>query len=187
MNQKKKSCGRRIEAIIPAFQAGDGGSIPLARSREFYILGVVKEGSLMLPKLFVATKAFIQYKDRVLLLRESTQYSDGSNAGKFDVVGGRITPGEHFAESLLREIKEETGLEATITEPFFVSEWRPSVRGEQWQIVGIYFVCTVGSDGIELSNDHDHYEWIDPREYESYNLIDNVNAAFEAYVKRYAT
>jgi hypothetical protein len=26
-------CGRRIVAITPAFQAGDGGSIPLARSK----------------------------------------------------------------------------------------------------------------------------------------------------------
>ncbi|USN55268.1 MAG: NUDIX domain-containing protein [Candidatus Peribacteria bacterium] len=41
-------------------------------------------------------------------MRESPAYADGSNAGKYDVVGGRVTPGERFDEALLREISEET-------------------------------------------------------------------------------
>jgi 8-oxo-dGTP diphosphatase len=73
--------------------------------------------------LFAATKAFILYQGKVLLLRESTQYSDGSNAGGYDVVGGRVTPGERFDESLLREIREETGLSVRIGRPFFMNEW----------------------------------------------------------------
>jgi len=89
----------------------------------------------MVDKLFVATKAFIVYKGKVLLLKESAKYSDGTNAERFDVVGGRIEPGQRFDESLLREIKEETGLEVEIGRPFFVNEWRPIVRGEKWQVV----------------------------------------------------
>src|SRR5258708_5664220 len=72
-------------------------------------------------KLFVATKAFIVYNGKVLILQESNKYTDGSNEGKFDVVGGRIVPGERFDESLLREIEEETGLEVKIGKPFFTS------------------------------------------------------------------
>lgn len=82
-------------------------------------------------KMFVATKAFIINNGRVLLLKESSKYTDGSNAGKFDVVGGRVEPGQRFDESLLREIKEETGLSVRLGRPFFVNEWRPKVRGEQ--------------------------------------------------------
>ena len=44
-------------------------------------------------KLFVATKAFIRYKDKILILRESVKYDDGSNVGSYDVVGGRVNPG----------------------------------------------------------------------------------------------
>tara|TARA_Y100000034_G_scaffold132299_1_gene194941 strand:+ start:1240 stop:1539 length:300 start_codon:yes stop_codon:yes gene_type:complete len=97
-------------------------------------------------KVFTAMKAFIIYDGKVLLLRESTKYKDGANAGKFDVVGGRVEPGQRFDESLLREIKEETGLTVTLGKPFFVNEWRPTVRGEQWQIIGTFFECFADTD-----------------------------------------
>src|SRR3989344_8134095 len=115
----------------------------------------------MIIKLFVATKAFIvNDKGKVLLVRESSKYKDGSNAGKLDIVGGRVEPGQRFDDSLKREVKEETGLEVKIGKPFFVNEWRPVVRGEQWQIVGIFFACTTTTDTVTLSQDHDAYEWI---------------------------
>jgi len=84
----------------------------------------------MEPKIFVATKAFIVFNGKVLILRESTKYEDGANAARFDVPGGRLQPGQRFDESLLREIQEETGLAVKIGKPFFVNEWRPVVRGE---------------------------------------------------------
>ena len=136
------------------------------------------------PKLFIATKAFIVYRGEVLILRESNKYSDGSNAGSFDVVGGRLEPGERFDESLKREIKEETGLEVNIGKPFFVNEWRPKVKGEQWQIVGVFFSCDTKSNILKLSSDHDSYKWIDPSMYDKYKLIPNLQPAFEAFLDR---
>ena|SRR3989338_8706910 len=134
-------------------------------------------------KLFVATKAFIIHDNKVLCLKESAKYVDGANRGKFDVVGGRLKPGERFDESLLREIKEETGLKVTVGRPFFVNEWRPVVRGEQWQIVGTFFECFAESDKVVLSDDHEEYLWIDPKDYRIYNFIDNLVPAFESYLR----
>lgn len=135
-------------------------------------------------KLFVATKAFVTYHGKVLILRESTHYKDGSNAGKFDVVGGRVTPGQRFDESLLREVREETGLTVTIGKPFYVGEWRPVVRGEQWHIVATFFECPVESDKVTLSEDHVEFQWIDPQNFAHYPLIENLSPAFESYLKR---
>ena len=134
-------------------------------------------------KLFVATKAFIVHDGKVLILRESGSYIDGSNSGKFDVVGGRVNPGERFDESLKREVREETGLEISIEGPVHVGEWRPVVREEQWQIVGIFFVCRTTSSKVTLSEDHAEYQWINPKEYMNYPLIDNLKPTFEAYLK----
>ena len=133
-------------------------------------------------KLFTATKAFIVYSGNVLLLKESTKYIDGANAGRFDVVGGRVKPGQRFDESLMREIQEETGLSVKIGRPFFVNEWRPVVRWEQWQIVGTFFECVASSDKVVLSDDHSEYVWIDPKEYQKYNIIDNLIPAFASYL-----
>src|SRR5512133_2762716 len=135
------------------------------------------------PKLFIATKAFISHRGKILILRESGSYVDASNVGRFDLPGGRLYPGERYDEALRREIKEETGMEITIGRPIAVNEWRPVVRGELWQIVGIFFGCETDSDDITLSEDHDAYKWIDPLTYRDQGLIDNLQPSFEAYVK----
>ena len=136
-------------------------------------------------KLFVATKAIIERDGKVLILRESGRYKDGTNAGSYDIIGGRIEPGEHLEDALRREIKEETGLEVDIKEFFFVDETspRPVVRGEEWQIVKIYFRCLAKDGDVRLSEDHDDYKWIDPKEHAAADLIANNHPVFEAYLR----
>ena len=134
--------------------------------------------------LFAATKAFIIYQGKVLLLRESSQYSDGVNAGSYDVVGGRVTPGEPFDQSLLREVREESGLSVRIGDPFFVNESWPVVRGEEWQIIRIFFECFAESDEVVLSGDHSEYLWIDPADFRNYPIIPNLVPVFERYLAR---
>jgi 8-oxo-dGTP diphosphatase len=138
----------------------------------------------MEPKLFVAMKAFIVHDGKVLIVRESTKYQDGTNAAKYDIVGGRIKPGQAFDESLRREIREETGLEVELGRPFYVGEWRPVVKGESWQVVATFFECQASTNTVQLSEDHDAYEWIDPKKYQDFNLIPNLIPAFEAFLQR---
>jgi len=138
----------------------------------------------MEPKIFVATKSFINHQGKILILREAKTYADGSNIGKYHIPGGRIKPGQSWQESLLREIKEESGLEVEISKPFFVNEWRPIVREEPWQIVGIFFECFSKSSEIILSEEHDDFLWIDPKDYKNYNLIQDLYPVFEAYLNK---
>lgn len=133
-------------------------------------------------KIFAATKAFIVHNGKVLLLRESGKYGDGTNMGRYDVVGGRVQPGERFDESLLREIREETGLVVKVGRPFFVNEWRPVVRGEQWQIIGTFFECFADSNSVILSDDHDEFVWVDPKDFKQFDIIKNLILAFESYL-----
>jgi len=138
----------------------------------------------MQPRLFVATKAFILYQSKVLLIRESSKYDVGVHAGKFDVVGGRITPGEHVDEATLREIEEETGLKVKLGKPFFVNESWPVVNGEQWQIIRIFYESFADANQVTLSKDHDQHIWIDPKEYKKHGVIENLHPAFEAFLSR---
>jgi len=137
----------------------------------------------MEPRLFIATKALVIHNKKVLLLCESGQYEDGTNAGRYDVPGGRLKPGEKFDETLLREVHEETGLRIKIIRPVAVNEWRPEVKGEKWQIVGVFFECESDSDEVSLSEDHDSYVWIKPEEYASYPIIENLKPIFVKYLE----
>jgi len=133
-------------------------------------------------KTFTATKAFLNYNGKILILRESKDYEEGTNKGKYDVVGGRVKPGEKWDKSLLREISEERGLTAKIGSPFYVNEWRPTVNREEWQIIGVFLECFTDSDKVVLGKDHDDYKWINPEEHKNYNLIENLHEVFDAYL-----
>lgn len=136
------------------------------------------------PKLFIATKALIEHDGKILILREAGSYAEGTNTGRFDVPGGRLKAGENYLDALRREVREETGLDVEIGGPVAVGEWRPVVREEPWQIVGVFFHCRAATREVALSEDHDAFEWIDPTMYKDYNLIPNLTAVFEAYTKQ---
>ena len=129
-------------------------------------------------------KAFIVHNGKILILRESSKNPVGTKVGQYDIVGGRIEPGERWDDCLRREIQEETGLAVKIGKPFHVGEWRPVVKGEPWQIVAVFFECFSDSDKVVLSNDHDNFLWINPQEYKKHTLIENLISAFEAYLKK---
>lgn len=132
-------------------------------------------------KLFVAVKAIIEHENKVLIIRESSKYIEGTNVDKFDIPGGRINPEQSLIENLKREILEETGLIVNIGESFFLNEVRPIINGEETLIVRIFFKCSSESDKVKLSDDHDKYEWINSTEYRNYKLIENLIPVFEKY------
>ena len=140
----------------------------------------------MIPtKMFIATKAFIVNDGKVLVVHKATD-DVGTDTKKYEVVGGRIEPGEHYEDALRREVKEEVGLEVDILEPFAVSEWFPNVKGEPWHIVGIFFECQPKNDTITLGADHDDFKWVDPANIDAVPIMDNLRTVFSAYIKRHA-
>ena len=130
-----------------------------------------------------SVKAFIEREGKILILRESTAYKAGSNHGKYVMPGGKVDEGEHFLDSLKREVKEECGLRVKIGEPFHVDEWRVSIKNKPSHIVGIFFRCSSAEDNVNLNNEFDHYEWIKPEEYDKYELNIMAKRAFESYLK----
>ncbi|SRR3989304_2257411 len=133
--------------------------------------------------LQTAVKALVFRGKKTLILRESPQYREGTNQGRYDVPGGRIKPGQRYYKSLLREINEETGLSVKIGRPFHVDEWKPKVAGRDLNILGIFFECFADSDKVRLSKDHDNYLWINPIEYKKFNLVPGLERVFESYLR----
>ncbi|MDO8513429.1 MAG: NUDIX domain-containing protein [bacterium] len=92
------------------------------------------------PAVFVGVSAVIHNeKGEILLIKR------GDN-GAWACPGGIMEPGENVHETLMREIEEELGVDATIMELLGIYSNRGPLKypnGDVAYIVGIFFVCTV--------------------------------------------
>ena len=88
--------------------------------------------------------------------------------GSWEFPGGKMERSERARESLLREVREETGLDVTVAGPVHtVMRKRKKKRGK----FTVYYRCTVeapDADGdapaVTLSDEHSEAAWVSPAE-----------------------
>lgn len=131
-------------------------------------------------QLFVGAKGLIHHQGKILLVRESPQYQDGSEEGKWDVPGGRIEGDEELHVGLKREIEEESGLHIIPKKLLGAFDGFPVIRGEKCHVVRLYFFCEAIKDDVVLSSDHDMYDWVDPHNIEDKQLMDDIEEMLKA-------
>lgn len=119
-------------------------------------------------KKFVANKAVIvNTEGKILLVRDAGKLDHKGAEGKWDFPGGRMDHGETPQEGLLRELSEEIGLtqsDVQIEDPIHVGLWGVGGDVLHEPIVGIFFIVRlIGNPTIQLSQEHNEFRWIDPR------------------------
>lgn len=133
----------------------------------------------------IAGRVAVVQNNKVLIIRESSAYKTGTQIGRYDMPGGKIKPGESLSNGLIREVKEECGLTVKLGNPFFVGEWHPIINGNQLQIIGIYFLCSVRNFKVKLGSDHDDFKWIDFKKYDDYDLVPPNKQVIKELIKYY--
>lgn len=111
-------------------------------------------------ELQVGVKIVIQNaKGQCLLLhRASGKYAD-VKTDRWDIVGGRINPGQTLLENLKREVKEETGLDI-IGAPKLVAA-QDILKNAGRHVVRLTYIGQAEGE-IKLDpNEHDQYQWFD--------------------------
>lgn len=103
----------------------------------------------------VAAVGVVEWQGYVLLLRRSSNHPNG-DGDSWEVPSGRLEPGESFEQGILREIREETGLEVEVLAP--VSTWLLPERS----LIGVTFACRVLEGMLQLTSEHTDYRWIEP-------------------------
>jgi ADP-ribose pyrophosphatase YjhB (NUDIX family) len=107
---------------------------------------------------YVGQKAFIEKDGKVLVLKHEKG---------LDFPGGKVTEGQlDFTEELKREVREETGLEIEVGDPFVVWHTKFPKNGHFIYLVG--FKCRYVSGELKLSDEHTGHEWIGKNDYQAF-------------------
>lgn len=105
--------------------------------------------------------------DRLLMVRRGR----GPAAGEWSIPGGRVEPGELVAEAVVREVREETGIDVVCTE---LAGWVERV-GDDHHFVILDFMTTVISDGDPVAGDDAaEARWIPLSDVTDLRLVDGL-------------
>jgi 8-oxo-dGTP diphosphatase len=119
---------------------------------------------------------------KILIIKRSTDSK--TNAGKWELPGGKVDQGESFDQALIREVYEETNLKISLDHVVGVCEQNlPLIRA-------IHIVMSGKSvEGeLNLSSEHEGYAWVFFKDLQDYELADwlqdfvmNQNKAYITY------
>jgi|AntDeeMinimDraft_5_1070356.scaffolds.fasta_scaffold11092_2 nucleoside triphosphatase len=90
---------------------------------------------------------------------------------QYVIPGGHIESGETMEETLVREVREETGLEVYdiqllgITESIYSKSFK-----NQKHFIFVDFICRTESNEVVLNEEAQSYQWIELSEIENYEL-----------------
>jgi 8-oxo-dGTP diphosphatase len=107
-----------------------------------------------LNKIVVAVKGLILNEGKVLVIQRS--FKDEIGGGTWECVGGELEFGEDLEAALIREIKEEVGLNATVEKILFATTFNTDPTR---QVVILTYLCKSKHKEVVLSKEHINYRW----------------------------
>ncbi len=102
---------------------------------------------------------------RVLLLRRAADYYNFP--GKWSVITGHILPNETSDEAVLREIREELQVEATIISAGSLVY----IRLPEVTLVIHPFKCKISDYQFTLNSENECYQWVLPKQIRHFDTV----------------
>ena len=110
---------------------------------------------------------------RCLVIRRSRESTFWP--GMWDLPGGKVDPGETFDRALVREAREEAGLDVQLVCYVGGIEWPlPHIR-----IVFIVMEARISGGEFKLSDEHEESKWVSVEELKRLELCDPIARVIE--------
>ncbi|GGO66908.1 NUDIX domain-containing protein [Nonomuraea cavernae] len=134
-------------------------------------------------------KAFMVAEGRLLLVRKSA--ADPYHPGLWEVPGGRMQPAEGLDEHIVREVREESGIDIEPGPPFHIWDWE--MRGDDHsrvRAIAVGRICRPLSRRLstarQVPGDHiSAVRWVPHDEIADHPLIPGMDLAVEQFLLLY--
>jgi 8-oxo-dGTP diphosphatase len=106
---------------------------------------------------FLVCVVFVIERDGEVLLLKRSRAKDHA-PGEWETGSGGILSGEMPVAAVVREAKEETGLDVEVVRPIDAFHFYRGV--ERRETIGITFHCHVRDGALRLSDEHEEAKWV---------------------------
>ena len=132
-----------------------------------------------------AQKAIIIKGKKLLMIKKTSK--DLNNPEKWEIPGGRKQFGENLDEHLIREVKEEVGIQIIPKDVFDLWEFKIDVEGKETTVIAISRFCDVINNEINVTEEViGKCEWIEINErLLNYNLIPGIKNTIKKLIELY--
>lgn len=110
-------------------------------------------------KIVVAVKGIIVHNNKALIIKRDD--NDEAGAGIWEFAGGKVEFGEELEYALVREIKEEVGIDADVQKLLYATTFKTDPTR---QVVVIAYRCQAKTNNVRLSEEHSDYAWVSKQE-----------------------
>lgn len=123
--------------------------------------------------------AAIIERDGKILLAQRPQHADQS--GMWEFAGGKVEPGESQPQALVRELREELGIEAIVGN--YIASHQREVSG---RLIHLHAWHVPAYQGELYAHEHQDLVWCSPKEALSYPLAPADIPLLEAFILLHA-
>lgn len=106
-------------------------------------------------QIVVVVKGVILHNNRVLIIKRDDK--DDIGPGTWECVGGKIEFGEELESALIREVKEEVGLDVAVDRLLYATTFKTDPMR---QVVILTYKCRAEQDKVQLSEEHSQFMWV---------------------------
>lgn len=92
--------------------------------------------------------------------------------------GGHVEPGESFTGSVIREVKEETGLDIAKVQLCGIKQW--TAENKSFRYIVLLFKTDTYTGELK-SSDEGRVFWIDKKKLSEYQLAEGFDSMFEVF------
>ncbi|MCK5282867.1 MAG: NUDIX hydrolase [Nanoarchaeota archaeon] len=121
-------------------------------------------------KTYFVVTGIVTNNNKLLILKKSP--NDRNYPNHWSFCSGFVKEFEAGEDTVLREIKEETGLDAEITKQGELIKVEDKTNGKNWAI--LTFICKVEETKITLDHENIEYKWITKEELNNYTFVPGI-------------